>query len=168
VARGFVYRAEFDARALTSAPAPTGAVTIEGSLQSSPTNGRFGEERSQRGFVPAISQIDTDELAERWGATVLPVWLRVESGTGAPTVAGPLVPVPPPALSRGPHLSYAVQWFIFTLIALIGYPVILRRQAYGRDRSADEWPPEPEAAGINSTDASPPARQNGAAQGTIV
>jgi hypothetical protein len=74
-----------------------------------------------------------------------------------------LYPVPPPPLSKGPHLSYAVQWFIFTVIALVGYPLILRRQASGRDRSTDEWPlvdnspPEPQSA-----------RQNGAAQGTIV
>lgn len=163
VVRGFIARSEFEAHAATSVPAPTGEVTVEGSLQSSPTSGRFGEERSKDGFVPAISQVDAARLAQRWGTTVLPVWLRLEGGSGAPTADGPLFPVPEPPLSKGPHLSYAVQWFIFTLIALIGYPIVLRRQAYGRDRSTDEWPPE---------DKSPPesqsARQNGAAQGTIV
>ena len=163
VVRGFIARSEFDERAVAGVPAPTGEITIEGSLQSSPTSGRFGEERSKSGFVPAISQVDTGRLAQEWGATVMPVWLRLEGGPGAPTAEGPLYPVPPPPLSKGPHLSYAVQWLIFTVIALIGYPLILRRQAYGRDRSTDEWPP---------VDNSPPepqsARQNGAAQGTIV
>jgi surfeit locus 1 family protein len=28
--------------------------------------------------------------------------------------------LPPPALDEGPHLSYAIQWFSFAAIALIG------------------------------------------------
>jgi cytochrome oxidase assembly protein ShyY1 len=31
-----------------------------------------------------------------------------------------LAPVPLPRRSRGPHLSYAVQWFFFAAIALVG------------------------------------------------
>jgi cytochrome oxidase assembly protein ShyY1 len=30
---------------------------------------------------------------------------------------------------EGPHLSYAVQWFLFASVALIGWPLLLRRQA---------------------------------------
>jgi cytochrome oxidase assembly protein ShyY1 len=165
VVRGFVFRPEFEAHGLASVPAPAGEVTIEGTLQASPTSGRFGEERSDNGKVPAISQVDTGRLAERWGEMVSPVWLRLDNGAGAPSTEGPLYPVPPPPLSKGPHLSYAVQWFIFSLIGLVGYPLILRRQAYGRDRSAgDEWPPEDRI----TADGQEIARQNGAAQGTIV
>ena len=40
-----------------------------------------------------------------------------------------LVAVPPPDLGEGPHLSYAVQWFLFSLVAMIGYPLLLRRRA---------------------------------------
>ena len=165
VVRGFVFRAEFESRGIASFPPPPGEVTIEGALQASPTSGRFGEERSDTGMVPAISQVDTGRLAERWGTTVAPVWLRLDGGAGAPSAEGPLYPVPPPPLSKGPHLSYAAQWFIFSVIAMVGYPLILRRQAYGRDRSADDdWPAEDAiTAGEQQS-----ARQNGAAQGTIV
>ena len=49
------------------------------------------------------------------------------------TVVGNLTrdpePVPAPTLDEGPHLSYAVQWFIFTTVAVVGYPLILRRRA---------------------------------------
>jgi len=31
-----------------------------------------------------------------------------------------LVRLPPPALDEGPHLSYAIQWFSFAIIALVG------------------------------------------------
>lgn len=33
----------------------------------------------------------------------------------------------PPALSLGPHLAYAGQWFLFSLIVVAGYPLLLRR-----------------------------------------
>lgn len=33
----------------------------------------------------------------------------------------------PPSIPSGPHLSYAVQWFLFTGVVLVGYPLLLRR-----------------------------------------
>jgi surfeit locus 1 family protein len=39
--------------------------------------------------------------------------------------------LPPPALDEGPHLSYAIQWFSFAAIALIGGAVVALR---GRTR----------------------------------
>lgn len=33
----------------------------------------------------------------------------------------------PPALGNGPHLSYAIQWFAFALIAVVGTVVVLRK-----------------------------------------
>jgi len=32
-------------------------------------------------------------------------------------------------LSEGPHLGYAVQWFSFALILLVGYPIYVRRES---------------------------------------
>lgn len=36
---------------------------------------------------------------------------------------------PAPALDDGPHLSYAIQWFSFALITLVGTAILLRKQA---------------------------------------
>ncbi len=56
------------------------------------------------GFLPIIVQLDSPEpahgLPRRW---------------------------PPPAFDDGPHLSYAVQWFSFALIALVGTAALIRR-----------------------------------------
>lgn len=41
----------------------------------------------------------------------------------------------PPVLSNGPHLSYAIQWFSFSAIALVGYGAVVARRA--RDPEAD-------------------------------
>lgn len=37
--------------------------------------------------------------------------------------------LPPPALSEGPHLSYAIQWFSFATITLIGWVLLARRSS---------------------------------------
>jgi surfeit locus 1 family protein len=34
---------------------------------------------------------------------------------------------PPPEPSEGSHLSYAAQWFMFAIIAAIGFPVLIYR-----------------------------------------
>jgi cytochrome oxidase assembly protein ShyY1 len=40
--------------------------------------------------------------------------------------------LPPPEPSEGPHLLYAVQWFLFGGLALGGYVVLARREAADR------------------------------------
>ncbi len=42
----------------------------------------------------------------------------------------------PPELSTGPHLAYAVQWFLFGVMALGGYVVLARREAADRRAAA--------------------------------
>jgi cytochrome oxidase assembly protein ShyY1 len=37
--------------------------------------------------------------------------------------------VPPPDLGNGPHLAYAIQWFLFIPTALGVYAALLRREA---------------------------------------
>ena len=70
---------------------------------------------------------------------MLPAYVqRVSSDPDEVTPAGApeLVPLGLPAVSEGPHLSYAVQWFIFTTIAVVGYVLLLRRVA--RDEAKEE------------------------------
>jgi len=56
------------------------------------------------GFLPFVIQLEAPEpakgLPRRW---------------------------PPPAFDDGPHLSYAIQWFSFALIALVGTAVLIRK-----------------------------------------
>jgi len=39
------------------------------------------------------------------------------------------VPVLAPELTSGSHLSYAVQWFIFSLCAVVGWVFAVRKSA---------------------------------------
>ena len=66
-----------------------------------------------------------------------------EPDGAAPEAADPgsIVPVPPPELYEGPHLGYAAQWFIFSTIALVGYPIVLRRVVIRRGKEVDDDDP---------------------------
>ena len=42
---------------------------------------------------------------------------------------GDLTPLPlADTDDEGPHLSYAVQWFLFAAVVVVGYPILLRRR----------------------------------------
>ena len=49
-------------------------------------------------------------------------------GTGAPVDRTRPVRIPLPALDEGPHKSYAMQWFAFAAIALIGTVAVAHRE----------------------------------------
>ena len=72
-----------------------------------------------------INRIDIDLLSDEWGVSLLPIYLQQNQQTSNDWP----VQMKPPELTEGSHLSYAVQWFIFTLIGLVGYPLVLRRVA---------------------------------------
>lgn len=61
---------------------------------------------------------------------VLPVLVQAEASDPADDPA--LAPVPRPDLGEGPHLSYAVQWFLFATVVAAGYPFLLRREVRRR------------------------------------
>ncbi len=71
------------------------------------------------------------------------MWMRASEATGAGDWP---VPVPVADLGEGSHLSYAVQWFVFTAIGLVGYPLVLVRLARRGDGTVpvpDESAPAP-------------------------
>jgi surfeit locus 1 family protein len=44
----------------------------------------------------------------------------------------PIPPSPPDFSDEGPHLAYAVQWFSFAVIGLVGYVLLLGRARRSR------------------------------------
>ena len=70
-----------------------------------------------------INRIDIDLLSDEWDVSLLPVYLQETQKSDDQWPLG----LDPPELTEGPHLAYAVQWFIFSVIGLIGYPLVLRR-----------------------------------------
>lgn len=91
-------------------PPPQGEVEVEG----------LGVPR--RRFELVFRQA-LDDLADSQGE-LLPV--AIQAGAAD---RDELVPVPPPDLGEGPHLAYAVQWFLFSAVGVVGYPFLLRKRA---------------------------------------
>ena len=136
IVRGFVTRTLVSQGDVSEAVAPTGHVRVTGYAQESRSGGRFAT-GLEDGSLPSISRVDLDALGEHWGSDLAPVWLQL-AVQDPPVPTGTLTPVPLPQQDNGPHLSYAIQWFIFSTIAIIGYPLILRRNARARDDDEDE------------------------------
>ena len=71
------------------------------------------------------ARLDLPALRERIPYPLLPAYLKQSPGPGVPSFPRRLDPVP---LDEGPHLSYAVQWFLFAGLAVaFAFLVVGRR-----------------------------------------
>jgi surfeit locus 1 family protein len=128
VNRGWVPAPDGAAPRAIPAP-PAGVVTVEGILQEVPvTQDRGGRSVSARGDT-TYRRLDRAVAQARLQRPILPMYLQLLGDTGAAARAARVLPVavPPPPLDEGPHLGYAIQWFSFALIGIIGLFVLLRR-----------------------------------------
>jgi surfeit locus 1 family protein len=102
-------------------------VTVVGVLFPSERKSVFAPSIPPKGRVTTIPRVDVARIGKQLEYPVVPLYLRLESQT--PPQAGEL-PVPPAALdlSEGPHLSYAIQWFLFATVAMGTYVALLRRE----------------------------------------
>ncbi len=77
-------------------------------------------------FQPEIYRVDTAVIATQLPYDLQPVYLVQPPGE-AGNEAWPYRQPHEIDISDGPHLGYALQWFAFTLISLVGYAYFVRR-----------------------------------------
>jgi cytochrome oxidase assembly protein ShyY1 len=65
--------------------------------------------------------------------------MRIELLSSDPAELDTLQAIRFPTLDNGPHLSYAVQWFIFTTFVVVGWVFAVR----GHAREIGALPPKP-------------------------
>lgn len=118
----------------TAPPAPSGEVTVIGLVRLDESGGD-GAEVPQQGQVRVVN---SEAIGADLGEPVARGWIQLAEST--PRQEGPLVPAALPELTEGPHLSYAVQWFAFTVIGVVGVGFFvrsdLRARRQQRERSA--------------------------------
>jgi surfeit locus 1 family protein len=136
VNRGFI---GFDREGAIVPPAPSaGRVTVEGLLFPSQQRGRFGAIDPEAGELTVLARVDLDRYEVQLDADLLPAYVQLVTSDPPEEPAEPgqpeLVALGPPELDEGPHLAYAVQWFIFSTIAAGGYVLLLRRMARDEGR----------------------------------
>jgi surfeit locus 1 family protein len=102
--------------------APAGEVEVTGLLMEIPRTRDRGAP-SASGGVTSYRRLDLDRMRAVNGAALAPLFLQVTgtAGDGLPR------PVPPPPLDEGPHLGYALQWFSFAAIGVVGLIVLYLR-----------------------------------------
>ena len=106
------------------------SLTVNGWLEEIPTSGAAD---TIRGQPLAVRRLQRDDLARRAGRPVRAMYLWAVADSGARPVTGAAAPTRQaparftlPVLDEGPHRSYAIQWFAFAIIALVGAVIVVR------------------------------------------
>lgn len=73
--------------------------------------------------VPTLTAVDTAQLDTLVDGGVRPQWIQLETPAGE----GDPRPLPAPEITEASHLFYALQWFAFAAIAVVGWAVLARR-----------------------------------------
>ncbi|MDX6276685.1 MAG: hypothetical protein QOJ72_813 [Nocardioidaceae bacterium] len=129
----------------TVPPPPTEQVTVMGWLRQN--NGAHGDAiRPADGQVRAISSV---ALAKTTPYALLNGYLNLRTQT--PKSAHPLAAEPKPELGQGPHFFYALQWWFFAGLAIVGFFWFAWAEAKERRNPTrvdgfHELPPESEPA----------------------
>lgn len=138
-------------------PAPRGDVAIVGFVRLSEVRDRGGLTDADDGQpVTELRRIDIPRLSAQLPGNVAEVFVQLTESDPA-IAAGDPSPVVLPELDDGPHLSYAMQWFIFAICVGIGWVLAIRRSlsvraAARRKANADPPPADDDEA------ANPPVR----------
>ena len=121
-----------DAATVDAAPyAEPGVRTVTGIFMEVPRNtNRVGHAATtivKGKAVTTYRRLDLNALGPRYPRPLLPLYVQQLPGPGSVAGRTP-VRVPRPVLDNGPHLSYAVQWFSFAAIGVIGLVIVFTRQ----------------------------------------
>jgi surfeit locus 1 family protein len=143
VTRGFISLTD-------DVPGPSaGTVTVVGRLRETQRRGLTGL-TDPPGERIEFQRLDIPRIAEQLDVPVLPMSLDLLTAEPAVDLAaGDPLPLPDPELSDGPHLSYMIQWWIFSICAIAGWVFAVRRSARTRQRTVS-------AAGERTAADSPP------------
>jgi len=105
-------------------------VTVTGQLrmgQGKPAFGGIDDALPSDGAKLEVwNNADTEKIAHQLPYLILPVYIQANPD---PADDEPPIPFQPEIeLTEGPHFGYALQWFTFASILLIGYPFFIRKQ----------------------------------------
>jgi len=130
VDRGFIRASP--QHGVTTAPPPTGTALVHGLARESNAILRADSVDHLVDGRLAVPRVDTDTIGKTLPYPLLPVWIEAQAITPAPTGNSPALPEPPPPDPVN-HLEYAIEWFAFALIPLIGWPLYLARTSRQRN-----------------------------------
>jgi cytochrome oxidase assembly protein ShyY1 len=117
-------------------PAPTsGTVTVEGRVRPTQTRGLFGPHDPPTGHLAELNRVDVARLSKQLPYPVRPGYIEL-TAQHPPVASEYPKGLPEPSLNDGPHLSYAIQWTIFSICAVVGWILVVRKTARSNDKKA--------------------------------
>jgi surfeit locus 1 family protein len=117
----------------------TGLIEVRGMIRLSQSKAEIGGRTDQipePGDDPLLAWnlVNVEGIASQTSYPFLPVYIQQAP---APNWEGlPYRSVPKLELTEGPHLGYAIQWFIFAVILAAGYPLYIRREELAYKQAA--------------------------------
>ena len=146
--RGFLVRQPGYPDGALPAP-PEGEVTVTGFVRR---NDR-GDEGAMTPHENQIRLISSEALGTALGRDVVNGYVALLEST--PSETDVLRPLGEPDLDEGPHLSYALQWFAFTLIGVVGMVVLVRADLRDRREARGQTPQQTATQPLESQHAPP-------------
>lgn len=120
--------------------APEGPVTVTGYVKSTYRATSAATRVEEVGGYRSVRALNTEVLSRELGVPLAGGYLQAadeKATSGGAVEAISRIPVPEP--DEGPHLSYAVQWWLFSLLTLFGFGYLARREAIDRLLGEDEY-----------------------------
>ena len=107
--------------------APTGEIEIIGYLRASQSRSALGPIDSTEAGNTEFQRFDIPLISAHFGKTIEPMFLQLITESPAGESQWPAKVALPP-LDEGTHMSYALQWFFFCLVAFTAWVVVIRRK----------------------------------------
>ncbi len=103
------------------APSPfSGVTTISGTLWPAEEGSSIPDT-----LTPAVRRIDPEIQGAFADYSLIGEYLLLTRYDDE-ALDDPIIPGSP-EISTGPHLGYALQWFVFAAVVLVGYPILLKK-----------------------------------------
>jgi surfeit locus 1 family protein len=110
----------------------TGTVTVSGILHPSLEKGEMGSALLDPTLSPGETHLDywnfanLTRLQEQLPYPILDVYIQQAAGENPESI--PYRHIDQPDLNPGDHMGFALTWFVFAGILLVGYPIWLNKQ----------------------------------------
>jgi surfeit locus 1 family protein len=106
--------------------ATTERVTIEGRIRATQTKTALTPATPTQGTLAILARVDIARIGQQTPDRLAPVYVETINESPRSKDSPALIPERP--LDGGSSLSYAFQWFLFTAVGLITWPLIIRRE----------------------------------------
>jgi len=112
-------------------PQPPQEAAISGYIREGERPGGLGPDNPASGPLTVAYRVDLVRIGQQLPYPLLPFYVALESQDPPITASDPL-PLPAPSVGRRPpHLAYAMQWFAFAAITVVGYGLVVRSTGRG-------------------------------------